>query len=217
MLLNKNRMEVPSTTISTTTLATGSTMFKYIVKEKHKKVIVISDSDEEQEDDEEKKNENNQDVIEQTIQHTSKKRKRSTSQTVHGNVHDPISLDDSDQDEFFGVETTIMDKEEQGKVVDNLLLSETRKLLVSDPITTTLVSLEQTDNSASSSNPVIQDQLDSNMAETDLFYEFGSDLELNLSNTNTLSPLSEYTAMSDFEVPLVKREGTMEVLDSNVS
>lgn len=184
-------MEVPSTTISATTFATGSTIFKYIVKEKQKKVIIISDSD-----DEGGEKEKEQDALPalpppqppQPPQSTSspsssqqavniKKRKRSESQNIHGNVHDPISLDDSEEDEFFDVETNNIIEEES----ENLLSSETSKLLI--------------------------------LASTYLFNES----DLNNSKRNTMSPLSEYTTMSDFEVPSIKHESALEVPDVIVS
>lgn len=102
MLLNQTRMENTFGTTATPkiTLPSSTELFRYVVKETKKKVIVIS-SDEGSDDDEQPATSSiatNENASQPRIKKPLK-RKRSPI-TSHGNRNDPISLSDSEDEDY---------------------------------------------------------------------------------------------------------------------
>ncbi|CAO3657020.1 unnamed protein product [Mucor hiemalis] len=160
MLLNKVAMGAPT-----------STIFKYIVKEKSKNVILISDSDEETEATSTVNN-----ILPTTSSPpTTKKRKRSIA-PVHGNLNDPIALDDSDDEE-------VVKKEQRNEE----LLTDLNNM------NTMLIS-----TTAEEQEDIVKEEVGEEEDEEE------DHMDVDINPTPLLSPLSEYATMSESELSFAR-------------
>lgn len=211
-----------------------STIFKYIVKEKSKNVILIADSDEELDPSTSTSSSLSLTTTTTTsaalptppTQPTlsSKKRKRSKLLPVHGNLHDPIALDDSD-DEITTVEEKKPTLESMTAHVNNdtTTRENTPDIVVEEeeeekyttpeadiPFEEPMMKVEPVDmtHGEYDDNAFMADIEEEEQDYGGMDIDIGDDMDL-VNATTLFSPLSEYATMSESELSFA-RERTVE-------
>jgi hypothetical protein len=158
MLLNQTRMDNSFVPTTATTLTSGTTLFKYIVKEKSKSVIVISSDEEGSDDDQTKATYSNS--IEELAPKPRKRKaiKRKRDSLKAGNVNDPISLSDSEEEKENNEIIASPTQEEIDMFADTNNCYDDDEIIfnpinsISEQYTTTTEEQQQSSSSSSSSS-----------------------------------------------------------------